>query len=179
VPDQLDQGMVNAAGDLRLDRLIELMEVVQRQVAMAAAGPTADLQPLWDAIDALKRLRAELTQRVAEHTLLQLLDSKLRSVCEGGTVDTIATEWARVKRTRSRLVPPYSAEVAASSDDLLALENDIEAAIDTDASRAHALILEYFQVVGTAFRSADRGLLKLSGRLSEVSQPLKAILAIG
>ncbi len=178
LPSRLDQSMVNAAASLNLDRLIELVVTVQGKLTIPASGPGPDLQPLWEAMDALKRLRDELTLRVAEHTLLQSLDSKLRALCDGGNTEPPATVWARIKRTRSRLVPPYSPEVAVVSEDLAALEKEIDSVVDGDGAKAPQLFDEYFNTVATTFQSADQALLKFADRLGDVSAPLKAILAI-
>jgi hypothetical protein len=178
IPSRLDQGIVNSVAGLSLDRLVDLMVAVQGKLPIPASGPDASLQPLLDAIEALKRLRAELTLRVNEHTLLQSLDSKLRAVCEGGSIEATAVEWTRIKRARSRLNPPYSPEVAIVTDDLSALEKEIDVAASSDGNKARPLIDEYFRMINSTFRSADQALLKFSDRLSDVSEPLKAILAI-
>jgi hypothetical protein len=67
--------------------------------------------------------------------------------------------------------------VAVVSDDLTALEKEIDAATAADGSKARPLFDEYFRMVSSTFRSADQALLKFSDRLSDVSKPLKAILA--
>jgi hypothetical protein len=178
IPSRLDQGIVSAVAGLSLDRLVDLMVTVQGKLAIPASGPDANLKTLLDGIDALKRLRAELTLRVNEHTLLQSLDSKLRAVCEGGSTEAAAVEWTRIKRTRGRLAAPYSPEVAVVTDDLTALEKEIDVATAADGNKARPLFDEYFRMVSSTFRSADQALLKFSDRLSDVSKPLKAILAI-
>jgi hypothetical protein len=89
----------------------------------------------WRCVNALKRLRDELALRVAEHTLMQLLDSKLRVVCEAGTIDAVADEWKRIMRTRRRLVAPHSAEVASVIDDMEHLEGQIDAAASNNPAR--------------------------------------------
>ncbi len=178
--DRIDQCMVATAREVKLERLIDLMVAVQGKLTVPASGPDAALRPLWDGVEALKQLERELDQRVQEHTLLQDLDSKLRSICEGGNAQSATTEWPRIQRARNRLVPPFTAELSAGSEQMADTEKEISAAVaGGDQAKTATLVSEYFWIVSSVFRHTDQQLLKVSGRLSVVSQPLKAILAIG
>jgi hypothetical protein len=177
---QLDVGIAEAAAGLNLDRLLELMGRVRDTLPSPATGKDPELEPFVQGIDALNRLREELSKRVSEHGLLQRLDSKLRTVCVGGTLPgMLAGEWVRIRRVRSRLAPPFSPELRAVNDDLVAIEREIEAGLG-QGSEASALDLvsEYFQAVSAIFRDIDGGLKEFCLRLSTVAQPLKTILSM-
>jgi hypothetical protein len=178
LPARLDQGVADAARNLDLDRLVELMSTV-RDTAQTDT-PDAPTEAFLQGVQALARLRDELAQRVTEHGLLQRLDNKLRAVCHGGTPrGTLAGEWQRIKLLRARLAGPYSAEFQAVVADLQALEAEIEAALARgDEAPAADLLLEYFRAVGSVFREVDRSLKEFSLRLGAVSQPLKAVLDV-
>jgi TIR domain len=176
-PSKLHDSIAIAARELNLDRLVELMTTVQHTLPTVAAGHDAELEPFLQSIDALNRLRHELTWRVSEHAHLQSLDSKLRTVCVGGIAPGVASEWGRIKRVRARLVPPFSAELEAMSDELVAIESDIDRAAERgEEQEALDLVREYFRAVSSMFRSVDSNLKEFCLRLSTVSQPLKTVL---
>jgi len=177
MPMQLDLGIAEAAAGLNLDRLVELMTRVRDTLP---PGNDPELEPFVQGIDALSRLRDELGQRVSEHGLLQRLDSKLRAVCVGGILPgKLAGEWARIKLVRSRLVPPFSPELGAVNGDLVAIEGEIEAALQQgDETAALDLVKEYFRAVSSVFRDVDGSLKEFCLRLSAVSQPLKTVLSM-
>lgn len=175
---RLDVGIAEAARELNLDRLIELMRGVR---ALIAAQPADAATAAFGAgIDALLRLRDELAQRVQEHTQLQRLDAKLRAVCVGGVAPgMLAAEWNRIRLIRARLAPPLSAELQAASGDLTALEQEIDAHLARqEEGAALDALQEYFRLAADAFRNVDRALKDFSLRLSAVSQPLKTILEL-
>lgn len=176
LPSRLDAGISDAARELSLDRLVELMGTVRGTLDV----PPEDgaLTGFVQGIDALQRLRDELDQRVQEHTQLQRLDSKLRTVCVGGVAPgTLVSEWGRIKLARARLAPPLSPELQAVLEDLTALEGEIEAKLGAgDEPDTVDLIREYFRVVAGVFRDVDRSLKDFCMRLSAVSQSLKAVL---
>jgi len=180
MPSQLDLGIAEAATGLNLDRLVELMTRVRDTLPATAAGKDSELEPFVQGIDALMRLRDELTRRVAEHGQLQRLDSKLRTVCVGGTIPgMLAGEWGRIKLARSRLAPPLSPAMGAVNDDLEAIEFEIEALLGRgDEQVALDLVKEYFGAVSSVFRRVDGSLKEFCLRLSAVSQPLKTILSM-
>src|SRR5262249_51105633 len=152
---------------------------VRDTLPAVAAGHDAELEPFLQSIDALNRLRDELTRRVSEHTQLQRLDSKLRTVCVGGIhPGAVASEWGRIKRVRARLVPPFSAELGAVNDDLVTIESEIETALKGgEEQEALDLLREYFRSASSVFRSVDGNLKEFCLRLSTVSQPLKIVLS--
>jgi len=145
---------------------------------LGATAGDATLAGFVQGIDALGRLRDELSQRVQEHGQLQRLDSKLRTVCVGGaSAGTLSGEWGRIKLVRARLSLPVAAELQAANDDLIALEGEIEAALTKgEEAAAFDLVREYFRAVGSVFRGVDRSLKEFCMRLSDVSQPLKSVL---
>jgi hypothetical protein len=175
--DKVDQCMVATARQVKLERLCDLIISVQEKTGAPADGPSS-LRPLAGAADGLKQLQLELEQRVAEHTLLQDLDSRLRAVCEGGGLARSAiAEWPGIRRARSRLGPSYSPELIVGLEQMEPAEKEIEAAVAAGSgSDVMPLMVEYFWIVSTVFRQADQELLKVSGRLSGVSLPLKTIL---
>jgi TIR domain len=179
-PPKLDDGIADAARELNLDRLVELMTTVRNTLSAVAAGHDAELEPFLQSIDALNRLRDELTRRVSEHTQLQCLDSKLRTVCIGGIAPgAVASEWGRIKRVRARLVPPFSEELEAVNDDLVTIESDIEVAVKGgEEQEALDLLREYFRSASSVFRSVDGNLKEFCLRLSTVGQPLKTVLSM-
>jgi hypothetical protein len=179
-PPKLDTGIAYTARELNLDRLVELMTTVRDLVPAVAMWQNAELKPFFESIDALSRLRDDLTQRVAEHTRLQHLDSKLRSVCVGGIApEVVASEWGRIKRVRTKLMPPFSAELKLMIDDLVVMESDIDAAVGQDeGQKTLDRLWEYFRTVRFVFHSADEKLKDLCFQLSTVSQPLKIILSM-
>lgn len=175
---RLDVGISEAARELNLDRLIELMSRVRAQVAAPEAEGA--FAAFGAGIDALLRLRDELAQRVQEHTQLQRLDSKLRAVCVGGVAPgMLSAEWSRIRLIRSRITPPLSAELQAALGDIEALEQETDAHLARQDERsAMDALQEYFRVLADAFRNVDRALKEFSLRLSAVSQPLKTILEL-
>lgn len=175
LPDRLDAGIADAASALNLDRLVALMTSLREKLPSARADE--DLEPLIEGIDALGRLRDELRRQAMEHTQLQHLDSKLRTVCVGEAASSLSNEWARIKRLRSRLAPPYSVPLEAASFDLAAIEGDIDAAVaKSDETSAWDLLGEYFRSISSVFREVDTGLKTYCQRLSEVSQGLETVL---
>ena len=177
---QLDVGIAEAAAGLNLDRLLELMTSVKDTLTATAAGKDPELEPFVQGIDALSRLRDELNKRVSEHGILQRLDSKLRTVCVGGTLPGIlAGEWVRIRRVRSRLAPPFSPELGAVNDDLVAIEGEIEASLGQgNEAAALDLVSEYFRAVSSVFRDVDGSLKEVCLRLSTVAWPLKTVLSM-
>lgn len=177
---QLDVGIAEAAAGLNLDRLLELMGRVKDTLPSPAAGKDPELEPFVQGIDALSRLRDELNKRVSEHGLLQRLDSKLRTVCVGGIQPgMLAGEWVRIRLVRSRLAPPFSPELGAVNDDLVAIEGDIEAGLGQgNQAAALDLVSEYFRAVSSVFRGVDGSLKELCLRLSAIAQPLKTVLSM-
>jgi hypothetical protein len=177
---QLDVGIAEAAAGLNLDRLLELMGRVRDTLPSLAAGKDPELEPFVQGIDALSRLREELNKRVSEHGLLQRLDSKLRTVCVGGTLPgMLAGEWVRIRLVRSRLAPPFSPELGAVNDDLVTIEGDIEASLGQgNEAAALDLMSEYFWAVSSVFRDVDGCLKEFCLRLSAVAQPLKTVLSM-
>jgi len=180
VSPQLDVGIAEAAGGLNLDRLLELMGRVGDTLPSPAAGKDPELEPFVQGIDALSRLRDELNKRVSEHGLLQRLDSKLRTVCVGGPLPgMLAGEWVRIRLVRSRLAPPFSPELGAVNDDLVAIEFEIEASLGQgNEAAALDLVSEYFRAVSSVFRDVDGCLKEFCLRLSAVAQPLKTVLSM-
>jgi hypothetical protein len=175
LPTRLDAGISDTARELSLDRLLELMSTVRATPGLA---DDAALAGFLQGIEALQRLRLELDQRVQEHTQLQRLDSKLRTVCVGGVAaGAVASEWARIKLVRGRLSVPVAGELQAVNDDLIALESEIDTTVGQgEEGPALDLIREYFRTVGSVFRDVDRSLKDFLLRLSAVSQPLKIVL---
>ena len=177
---RLDVGIAEAAAGLNLDRLLELMGRVRDTLPSPVAGKDLELEPFVQGIDAMSRLRDELNKRVSEHGLLQRLDSKLRTVCVGGTLSgMLAGEWVRIRLVRSRLAPPFSPELGAVNDDLVAIECDVEASLGQgDEAAALDLVREYFRAVSSVFRDVDGSLKEFCLRLSAVAQPLKTVLSM-
>jgi hypothetical protein len=176
LPSRLDVGISDAAHELNLDRLVTLMGTVRE--TLDAGGADATLAGFMQGIEALHRLRDELRDRVLEHGQLQRLDFKLRTVCLGGAAtNRVAAEWARIKLIRARITTAISDELKAANDDLIAMEEGIDAALATgDERAAFDLIADYFRGVGSVFREVDRSLKDFCMRLSAVSQPLKTVL---
>ncbi len=180
ISPQLDAGIAQAAAGLDLDRLLELMTRVKDRLPATAAGKDPELEPFVQGIDALSRLRDELSKRVSEHGHLQRLDSKLRTVCFGGALPgKLAGEWGRILTLRSRLAPPFSPELGAVNDDLVDIEGDIKASLEEGNEKAALDLLgEYFRSVSTVFRDVDGSLKEFCLRLSDVAQPLKTVLSM-
>jgi hypothetical protein len=180
VSPQLDMRIAEAAAGLNLDRLLELMGRVRDTLPPPAAGKAPELEPFVQGIDALSRLRDELNKRVSEHGLFQRLDSKLRTVCVGGILPgMLAGEWVRIRLVRSRLAPPFSPELGAVNDDLVAIEGEIEASLGQgNEAAAQDLVSEYFRAVSSVFRDVDGCLKEFCLRLSAVAQPLKTVLSM-
>lgn len=178
IPPQMDVGISHAASEVNLDRLVDLMGRVRGVFSEGSSSRDAELGPFVRGIDSLQRLRNELSRRVAEHTNLQRLDSKLRTVCVGGTPpERVTGEWARVQRERARIVPPFSDEFAAVEGDLATIESEVAAALDRGELRtALELMGEYFSEVSTVFRFVDSELKEFCLRLGAVNQPLRTIL---
>jgi len=179
VSPQLDVAISVTASELKLDRLVALMTRVRDKLPAKASMQEGQLDSLVQAIDALKRLEGELAQRVVEHGHLQHLDSKLRTVCVAGVIaGTLGSEWERIKTVRCRIVAPFSPELDAVNDDLVAIASEVEAAVKRGDERLTLELLgEYFRLASSAFRDADTGLKEFSLRLSAVSEPLKTLLS--
>jgi hypothetical protein len=179
-PPKLDKAIADTAQELKLDRLVELMTTVRKRLPAAASGHDAELEPFLQSIDALTRLLDELNRRVSAHNQLQSLDSKLRTVCIGGIApEAVASEWRRIKRVRARLAPHFSEELDVVNDDLVAIESEIETAVEQGKEEeALHLLREYFMSVSSVFRSVDGSLKAFCLRLSTVSQPLNTVLSM-
>jgi len=179
LPPRLDAGIADAAAELNLNRLVDLMTRVREKLPLSAGGADIELVRFVDGIDALIRLRDSLERQVAEHVQLQRLDSKLRTVCLGGTAHTgLAAEWNRIKLIRSRLQPPHLPPLKAAIGDLTAIEAEIDQVLARAGGEQEAadLLREYFRAVSTVFRDADTALKDFCLRLSEVNQPLATVL---
>ena len=177
-PTRLDVAISDAARDLSLERLVGLMDDVC--TILGSNADKATLPSFVQGIEALHRLRDELSQRTREHGQLQSLDSKLRTVCLGGaSPGTLSGEWARVKRVRARLTGPGSSELQEASEEWLYLETAIDEALAAaDERRAFELVRDYFRAVVSVFRDVDNSLKEFSLRLTAVNQALKAILDV-
>jgi hypothetical protein len=175
MPPRLEIGISDAVNELSLDRLIQLLDAIGKMVP-APAGP----EPLADGASALHRLRYELRGRVAEHAGLQVLDSKLRTICVGdASTGTLPEEWRRVKRCRAALPsPPFTPELADAVADLAAAELEVDALMEREPAAARDALAAYFRSVSAAFGEVDRGLKAFSLRLGEVSLPLETMLAL-
>jgi Domain of unknown function (DUF4062) len=178
LPTRLDSGIADAAAELNLDRLVQMLTMVSEKFGESASEHDSELATFVRGIDALRRLRDELKRRVEEHTQLQRLDSKLRTVCIGETaLPAISAEWERAKRVRARLTPPFSPQLGAANADLVAIESEIEEAVGRgEQQKVLALVQEYFRSVSTVFRDVDTNLKEFCMRLSDVNQPLKTVL---
>jgi len=178
LPSRLDAAIADAAGELNLKRLIELMTSVRTKLPDSQTE-NSELESFIKGVEALNRLREELERRVTEHTRLQRLDSKLRTVSAGSAAPgTLGTEWTRMKLVRSKLTPPFSPEMEAANGDLVAIETEIEAAfLKQDEHEAMALVMEYFRSISSVFRDVDTSLMGFCMRLSAVNEPLRLILS--
>jgi hypothetical protein len=179
VSPKLDVTIETAASELRLDRVIALMVAVQGMLPTATdATLDGTVKDFVEGIDVLRSMQDELSRRVREHGLLQRLDSELRLICVAGPKPkTLAKEWERVKRVRSKLVPPHSAVLDEANADLKAFESDIEAAVarnDEQAALNH--LRAYFASVSSVFQNVDSGLKEFTLELSELGPSLRAIL---
>ncbi len=176
-PSMLDSEISNAARDLKLDRLVELMTEALKLLPAGPAGQGMQLELFPKGIDAFKRLRDELAGRISEHTRLQSLDSKLRTVCIENT-PRVTEEWGRIKRLRSRLAPPFSPEMSAMNDDLIALESEIDSTLRQEDEKAALNLLkaQYSWSVSYTFKKVDGDLKEFCLRLSGASDQLKRIL---
>jgi hypothetical protein len=175
---RLEQGISEAARELSLDRLVELMDRVTQKLPETSHR---ELKPFMQSVDALHRLRVELAGRVDDHHRLQALDSKLRTVCVGGaTAATVSAEWERIKKVRSRLpVTPVTPELSGAMGDLGAIEAELNAAVGRNEQLgALDLLQEYFRAVSSVFRDVDGGLKGFCLRLGEVRQPLETVLEL-
>jgi TIR domain len=180
LPPRLDIGIAAAAAELNLDRLVELMHTVRNKITPRDSDNDTELGPFVNGINALERLRDELKRQVNEHTRLQGLESKLRTVCVGGTrLAALANEWSRIKLVRSRIVPPFSIPLQTAIHDLAEIEAEIGAVVGKgEVQPAMDLLQEYFRAVGIVFRDVDTGLKDFCWRLSDVSKPLQIVLSM-
>ncbi len=178
LPSRLDSAIADAAAELNLNRLVELMMTVRTKLPASQSGDS-ELDAFINGIDALNRLREELERRVSEHTQLQRLDSKLRTVSAGSAAPgMLASEWARMKLVRARLKAPFSPEMEGAITDLVALEAEIEdTLLKGNESEASALLNEYFRSISSVFRDVDTSLRGFCERLSAVNEPLRMILS--
>jgi hypothetical protein len=178
LPTLLNSGICAAAAELNLDRLVKLMTAVRGILSEQTSEHDSAYVTLVHSIDGLQASWDELGLRVREHSRLQGLDSKLRTVSGAGIPPgTMANEWRRIKEKRSWLEPPFSPQFEARTSELLATETAIDSAVEQhDEREATALLGQYLASVSSAFRDADTGLKDLCMRLSVVSQPLRTIL---
>ncbi|MFN7726602.1 MAG: TIR domain-containing protein [Rubrivivax sp.] len=175
LPARLDTGITEAATELRLGELLDLMATICHPLA-STRPQHAELAPLLQGQQALDRLRQELDARVAEHGKLQRLDAQLRTAC-GGRLAAARWpgEWARLQRLRKAFGPAVAVGLQAVEDDLLALEAEVNA-LPPDDTQWPALMDEYFRCVAQAFRQVDTELKTFCLRLSDVGQPLLTVL---
>jgi hypothetical protein len=176
LPARLDAGIYETARNLDLQQLGGVMATVKTSLEAPIEDPA--LARFVDGIDALQRLGDELHKRVEEHTQLQRLDSKLRTVCVAGVpVAGLAAEWIRIKRIRAGLATPFSSELAAAVVDWDDVERDVDAKLAAGEEPAAVdFVREYFRLIALTFRDVDRALKQFCFRLGTVSQPLKTIL---
>jgi hypothetical protein len=182
LPARLDTGITEAATELRLGELLDLVATICHPLTAAAPGagpPTTqhpELAPLLQGQQALDRLRQELEARVAEHGRLQRLDAQLRTACGGRLAPARwPAEWARLQRLRKAFGPAVATGLQAVEADLLALEAEVNALAPTD-TQWPALMDEYFRCVAQAFRQVDTELKTFCLRLSDVGHPLLTVL---
>jgi hypothetical protein len=181
VSPKLDDTISMTATELRLDRLVELMGMVRDRLPSAASaqGPAfqVKIQDFIAGLDELARLRDKLMVHVREHSNLQRLDSKLRTVCVGGfKPGTLAREWDRARRIRCDLTTPCSAVVTEASAYLEPLESEIEAAVGSEEQGALKLMREYFRAVSSLFREVDSRFKEFTLGLSQLRPSLKVVL---
>ncbi len=178
LPTPLNSGISAAAKQMNLTRLIELMRNVHNILGQQIFNHDSAYVTITQSVDSLNASRDELKQRVNEHSRLQGLDSKLRTVSGAGVLPgEVADEWRRIKQRRSRLVQPFSPEFERFTAELSRIEEDIDSAIGQDDERkAEELLRDYSISVSEAFCEADTGLKDFCMRLTVVSQSLRTIL---
>lgn len=185
IPVRLNDAIDNAATQMQLRQLLELMATVGQLLRPAASGDQ-ELKPMIEGIESLDELRVELALRVREHGLLQSLDNFLRETVGGqrraGTAGrigpaTLVADWNHVCRLRARFKAPFSEEVEDGHQILVALEPAIEEAVKRgDEPQAAALLAAYTNEVGDLFRLVDHRLKEFCFELRTRTRPLKTIL---
>ncbi len=181
IPPRLDSMISNAAKELKLNRLVELLESVKETLSVEHPENDVLLVQFVQSINALNGLRADLERRVREHGQLQRLDDGLRALLANklspGGLDC---EWELTKTAASELIPPFiDKDMDNLKEKLSQMEIVIDEALDhNDKKQARILLMNYSQFVGTAFREADRRLKDFCNRLSELNQPLQTLLRV-
>jgi hypothetical protein len=176
-PEKLDEGINRTAAELRLTRLVELMQSVRLKLSQ----PDQALQEFISSIDALGLLAAELALLVSEHGLLQRLDSKLRTICAAKEASpTLGREWERVKRVRAQMAAPMSPLLAAAVGSLDEFAGMVETALAAgDQAAAFSAVKDGFAFeVARVFHDADTNLRDFCGRLGQTSQSLQIVIAM-
>jgi CHAT domain-containing protein len=175
-PSEIDKRISDAAAELNLDDMVKLMKKVSDKMPAAAAGHDAEIELFRKSIEALNTQQEDLKRRVSEHGCLQDLDKELRSTCSQKAFPG-DEEWMRIKTLRARLGDPFSAQLKAGNKVLDLFERKIEEAVKGSQKQAARKDLEgYFFAVSCTFREVDSSLRDFCMRLSEVSQPLEALL---
>ena len=178
VPPRIDTSIVNTAANLNLPRLIALMTTVRDMILPRwGSEKQTEYLPFLASISAIDRLKDNLDGAVKQHSQLQILDTTLRTICEGGTVpQRIEAEWRRVNRLRSKISANPWGELTGQLEELA---QEIDSTIG--ASRYDELpdlFFEYLQCISTVFKSVDTKLKSFCDTLNELSQPLRTVLEL-
>lgn len=172
IPTRLDDRIVNAAYELKLDSIADLLAELQDILHAGTTTITTDAEPFISGIDAFRRLGNELELRVKDHALLQQLDSELRMVCTAkmGLSDR---NWNSIRRRAlDPLVPPFSIELSNSMENLIKRQEAIEKALDMkDKKKINSLISDYFRYITSTFMKVDTSLKNMCNQLSKGSLP--------
>jgi hypothetical protein len=178
LPPRLDERIADAVNALDLERVVALMTLVRNRAAEEASDLAScpELAGLLNAMQAFARLNEDLKKKKTEHSRLQRLDTKLRTVCIGASAP--ASEWPRIKNLVRDLAPPCSEPVEAIREDLTQLQTEIDAAMaQGQFENAFDLLNEYFRAIGSVFRVVDTDLKQWCLNLGGVSQPLENLLS--
>jgi hypothetical protein len=178
----LDPHISDAAGELKLDPLINLMELIQDGHSQLVSEQDS-IRTLIEGVNALKRVRDELRMRVNEHTRLQILDTKLRTICESSVssanvdVNNISKDWKRIKNMIAQLEQPFSKELEESREAFVSTESRIdEFLLDNNDKEILAELDEYFRLVVKAFIRVDTGLKDFSDQLNKINPKVNELI---
>jgi hypothetical protein len=170
VPPRLDANISGAAKKLNLDNLVDLLTQVRDSLS-GKAGSGLFVQ----SIEALPKIRDELTILVSKHCPLQSLDYNVRTMCVAEAIPAdLASEWQFIMLERSRLAP-----MGELDKDLAKIESAInDAIIKNNKSDVMDHLKAYLARVSKEFRKVDKELKKLCLNLSRVNQPLQTVLEL-
>lgn len=169
IPTRLDQCIVSAAAELELERIADLMSELQDILTSGTTQDFPKYERLICGIDVLRQIGCELATRVNEHTLLQHLDSELRTIY-AGNIGISPRIWESIQvRARNLLKPPFSETLDNRIKEMEEKEAEIQSALDQkNKTIINDAVAEYFWRLTAIFQNVDSALKDFCNKLTHL-----------